>query len=259
MQYADNRDLRARMYRAYATRASEFGKAVGQHAADRPHPALRAEEAKMLGFANFAEVSLVPKMAESPAQVIAFLRDLALRPGPSPKRDLAELRAFARNELGLDELEVLGHPGCRKSCAARYAFSEHEVKQYFPEPKVLAGLFRVIEGCISASPSKPDTAPVWHPDVRFFRIERAGARGELVGQFYLDLYARDTKRGGAWMDEAITRRRLGHGMQTPVAYLNCNFRRPGGRQTQTRHLQPRRRDHAVPRIRPRPAPPADPR
>jgi oligopeptidase A len=227
MQYADNRDLRARMYRAYATRASEFGEAERDNTPLIARIlALRAEESKMLGFASFAELSLVPKMADTPEQVMDFLRDLAGRARPHAQRDLDELRAFARNEFGLDELQPWDMTWVsEKLRVQRYDFSEQEVKQYFPEHKVLEGLFRVVEGLYGVT-IKPDTAPVWHPDVRFFRIERAG--GELVGQFYLDLYARDTKRGGAWMDEAITRRAVSGGVQTPVAYLNCNFPSPVG-------------------------------
>ena len=226
LQYADNRDLRARMYRAYATRASEFGKKewdntplIGRILK------LREEEARMLGYANFAEVSLVPKMAESPAQVAAFLRDMAAKARPFAERDVAELRDFARSELGLDTLESwdVGYAS-EKLRQRRYAFSEQEVKQYFPEHKALAGLFHVVEGLYGVR-IEPDTAYTWHPDVRFFRIVRGG---ETIGQFYLDLYARDTKRGGAWMDEAITRRRAIHGVQRPVAYLTCNFSAPVG-------------------------------
>ncbi len=230
MQYADDRELRARMYRAYATRASEFGEASRDNSPliDRIL-ALRAEESKMLGFRSFAELSMVPKMADTPEQVMDFLRDLAVRARPHGQRDLDELRTFAREQLGLDEL----HPwdmawASEKLRVQRYDFSEHEVKQYFPEQKVLDGLFRVVESLYGVK-IKSDTAPVWHPDVRFFRIERPGAHGsELIGQFYLDLYARDSKRGGAWMDEAITRRRVAGEVQTPVAYLNCNFPSPVG-------------------------------
>ncbi len=224
MQYADDRELRARMYRAYATRASEFGKPEWDNGPliDRIL-ALRAEEARILGYANFAEVSLVPKMAQTPAEVAAFLRGLADKAKPFGEKDVAELRDFARRELGMDKLESWDLAwASEKLKLARYAFSDDEVKQYFPEPKVLAGLFRVIESLFAVN-IEPDKAPVWHPDVRFFRIVRDG---ELVGQFYMDLYARDTKRGGAWMDEAITRRRILAGVQTPVAYLNCNFPAP---------------------------------
>lgn len=224
MQYADDRELRARMYRAYATRASEFGKPEWDNGPliDRIL-ALRAEEAALLGYANFAEVSLVPKMAQTPAEVAAFLRGLAAKAKPFGEKDVAELREFARRELGMDKLESWDLAwASEKLKLARYAFSDDEVKQYFPEPKVLGGLFRVIESLFAVS-IEPDSAPAWHPAVRFFRIVRDG---ELVGQFYLDLYARDTKRGGAWMDDARGRRRLAAGMQTPVAYLNCNFPAP---------------------------------
>ena len=228
LQYADNRDLRARMYRASATRASEFGKAEWDNTPlINKLLALHAEEAQMLGYANYAEISLVPKMAQSPAQVAAFLRDLGAKARPFAEKDVAELRAFAKTELSLDQLEAWDMAyASEKLRQARYAFSDEEVKQYFPEPKVLAGLFRVIESIFSVK-LEADSAPVWHPTVRFFRIIK---NGELIGQFYLDLYARETKRGGAWMDEAITRRRITHegktGIQTPVAYLNCNFPAP---------------------------------
>ena len=228
LQYADNRDLRARMYRASATRASEFGKPeLDNTPLINKLLALHAEEAKMLGYANYAEISLVPKMAQSPAQVAAFLRDLATKARPFAEKDVAELRTFAKTELDLAQLEAWDMAyASEKLRQARYAFSDEEVKQYFPEPKVLTGLFRVIESIFSVK-LEADSAPVWHPTVRFFRIIK---NGELIGQFYLDLYARETKRGGAWMDEAITRRRITldgkSGIQTPVAYLNCNFPAP---------------------------------
>ena len=226
MQYADSRDLRARMYRAYATRASEFGKHEWDNSALIGRILkLREEESKMLGYANFAEVSLVAKMAESPAHVAEFLREMAAKARPFAQQDVDELRGFAASELGLDTLESWDVAyASEKLRQQRYAFSEQEVKQYFPEHTALAGLFHVVEGLYGVS-IEPDQAPTWHPDVRFFRIVR---NGELVGQFYLDPYARETKRGGAWMDEAITRRRLTTGVQHPVAYLTCNFSAPVG-------------------------------
>ena len=228
LQYGDDRGLRARMYRAYATRAAEFA-----DGSSRPEwnngplieriLALRDEEARMLGYANYAEVSLATKMADTPAQVAAFLRDMARKARPFAERDVGELREFARDELGMDMLESWDLAwASEKLKQRRYSFSDDEVKQYFPEPQVLAGLFRVIESLFSVR-IVADATSVWHPDVRFFRIERDG---RPIGRFYLDLYARDTKRGGAWMDEAITRRRLGGGVQLPVAYLNCNFPAP---------------------------------
>jgi oligopeptidase A len=227
MQYADSRRLRAALYRAYATRAAEFGpSALDNTPLIRRILELRREEAQLLGYANYAEVSLEPKMAESVPQVLAFLRDLAVKAKPFAQKDIAELRDFARRELHLATLESwdIGYAS-EKLLQARYAFSEQEVKQYFTEAKVLAGLFHVVETLFGVR-LKPDHAPVWHEDVRFFRIETPA--GELVGQFYVDLYARDTKRGGAWMDEAITRHRTADGIQKPVAYLNCNFSRPVG-------------------------------
>ncbi len=231
MQYAEDRALRAAMYRAYATRASEFGAPELDNAPlIRRILELRREEAQMLGYANYAEVSLVPKMAESVEQVLAFLRDLAHKARPFAQNDVAELERFARDEHAIDRLEPwdLAYAS-EKLLQARYAFSEQEVKQYFTEDKVLAGLFSVVETLFGVR-LKPDAAPVWHEDVRFFRIE--DREGALVGQFYIDLYARDTKRGGAWMDDAITRRRLAgqdaRAIQTPVAYLACNFSRPVG-------------------------------
>ena len=174
-------------------------------------------------------------MAESVTQVLAFLRDLGSKAKPFAQKDIDELRQFAKENLGLETLEPwdVGYAS-EKLLQARYAFSEQEVKQYFTEDKVLAGLFHVVETLFGVR-LKPDSAPVWHEDVRFFRIETPA--GELVGQFYLDLYARDTKRGGAWMDDAITRRRVFsgsmEGIQKPVAYLNCNFPRPVGSKPAT--------------------------
>ena len=231
MQYADNRELRARMYRAYATRAAEFHDGSSKPEWDNTPIIqrmleLRVEDAKMLGFNNFAEVSLAPKMADTPAQVLAFLRELAAKAKPFAEKDIAELRAFAKDELGLADFQPWDAAYVsEKLLQARYAFSEQEVKQYFTEPKVLGGLFKVIESLFNVK-VKPDTAPVWHEDVRFYRLETS--TGELVGQFYLDLYARETKRGGAWMDEARSRRRVLNGIQKPIAYLNCNFSRPVG-------------------------------
>ena len=230
MQYADNRALRETLYRAYATRAAEIDNGYSKPEWNNGPLisqilALRAEEARMLGYRHFADVSLVPKMAESTEQVLGFLRELAVKAKPFAERDLAELKAFAKDELGLDPLEPWDVAyASEKLRVARYAFSEQEVKEYLPEPKVLQGLFGVVEKLYQVA-IKPDTGPVWHPDVRFFRIERDG---QLIGQFYLDLYARDTKKGGAWMDSAITRRRISSGIETPVAYLVCNFSGPVG-------------------------------
>ena len=227
MQFADKRELRAKMYRAYATRASEFGKAEWDNTPLMDEIiALRAEEAALLGFANYGELSLAAKMAETPQQVADFMRELAQRARPFAEKDLAELREFARSSLSLDELHSwdIAYAG-EKLREQRYAFSEQEVKQYFPEDAVLTGLFKLVETLYGLR-IKVSNAPVWHETVRFFDIR--DANDNLVGQFYLDLYARNSKRGGAWMDDVITRRRLGDKIQTPVAYLNCNFSAPVG-------------------------------
>jgi len=227
MQYAEDRGLRETMYRESVTRASEFGRPEWDNT---PLIArileLRREEAQLLGYPNFAEVSLVPKMADTPEQVLAFLEDLAQRARPSAERDAQELREFARRELGIEKLEAWDLAfASEKLRVQRYAFSDNEVKRYFPEDAVIGGLFRLVETLYGVRIA-PATAPVWHPEVRFFDIRDAS--GTLLGQFYADLYARDTKRGGAWMDDAIGRRRTSRGVQTPVAYLNCNFSRPVG-------------------------------
>jgi len=224
MQYADDRALRETLYRASATRASEFGKAEWDNTGLIGRILeLRREDAHMLGYANFAEVSLVPKMAHTPAQVLEFLRDLARRARPFAERDLAELRKFAREHLGLEKLESwdLAYAS-EKLRAARYAFSDQEVKQYFPEPQVVEGLFRVVEDLYQLRIVEA-RAETWHPDVRFYEVRSGGAP---IGQFYVDLYARPSKQGGAWMDGAISRRRVPTGIQLPVAYLNCNFSAP---------------------------------
>ena len=235
MQYASHRPLRAQIYRGYAIRASEFADCASKpewnnDALINEILKLRSEMAQMLGYQSYAEVSLVPKMADNVPQVLAFLRDLAHRARPYAEADLAELTNFAKTELGLTEVEPWDIAYIsEKLKQARYSFSDDEVKQYFPEPKVLGGLFSVIERLFSVQIT-PDTAPVWHPSVRFFRITR---NNQLIGQFYLDLYAREEIRGGAWMDEALTRRRVHSGIQTPVAYLNCNFPAPVGSKPAT--------------------------
>ena len=225
MQYADDRSLREALYRAYATRASEFGKADWDNSAliDRI-VVLRRESAALLGYKSYAEVSLVPKMARDPAEVLAFLRDLGSRAKPFAERDMAELRAFARDRLGLSELAAWDIPyASEKLRQERYSFSDQEVKAYFPEDRVLAGMFRVVEAIFGVT-IRASSASVWHPSVRFFDV--LDREGTVVGQFYLDLYARAAKRGGAWMDDAINRRRNGATPQHPVAYLTCNLSAP---------------------------------
>lgn len=230
MQFAKSSSLREKIYQAYVTRASDQaegdGKRFDNTAVMKEILALRLEESQLLGYKNFGEVSVVPKMADSPQQVIDFLRDLAQRARPYAEKDVADLRAFAQTDLGIADPKpwdwaFIGE----KLKEARYSFSEQELKQYFPAPKVLAGLFKIVETLFEVS-IRRDEAPVWNPCVEFYRIERSSAQGpQLVGQFYLDPQARKGKRGGAWMDDVRTRwlRPDTHQLQTPVAHLVCNF------------------------------------
>lgn len=226
MQFARSGGLRERLYRAYVTRASdqapeEFRK-FDNTGLIKEILALRKEEAQLLGYRNFGEVSVVPKMADTPQQVIDFLRTLAVKARPYAERDVADMREFAATHLGIADPQpwdwsYIGE----KLKEARYSFSEQEVKQYFTAPKVLAGLFKIVETLFEVA-IRRDAAPAWHECVEFYRIERGG---ELVGQFYLDPSARNGKRGGAWMDDVRARwRRPDNGrLQTPVAHLVCNF------------------------------------
>lgn len=226
MQFARSSALREKLYHAYVTRASDQAEGEAKRFDNtevmKEILALRKEEAQLLGYANFGEVSLVPKMADSPRQVVDFLRDLSRRARPYAEKDVADLREFARKELGIADPQpwdwaFIGE----KLKEARYSFSEQELKQYFPAPKVLAGLFKIVETLFEVS-IRRDEAPVWNSSVEFYRIER---EGQLVGQFYLDPAARKGKRGGAWMDDVRTRwlRPDTHQLQTPVAHLVCNF------------------------------------
>jgi oligopeptidase A len=223
MQYAENRDLREKLYHAYVTRASEQGKPEWDNtAAMREIVALRQEEAQLLGYASFAEVSLAPKMASSPAEVTTFLRDLARRARPFAEKDLAELREFAQG-APLESWDV--SYWSEKLKEARYAFSDQTVKQYFTAPKVVGGLFSIIERLFDVK-IREAQAPVWHDTVKFYEMTRGGQR---IAQFYLDLYARTGKRPGAWMDEVRSRwLKPGGEQQTPVALLTCNFASPVG-------------------------------
>ncbi|HXF77537.1 MAG TPA: M3 family metallopeptidase [Usitatibacter sp.] len=228
MQYADHHGLRERMYRAYLTRASELGADPkwDNTGVIRQLLALRGEEAKLLGYGSFAEVSLATKMAGTPREALDFLEDLARRSKPFARRDMEELIAFARDELNLAEVRACDVAYVsEKLRQARYAFSDQQVKQYFPEEEVLAGMFRLV-GTLYGVTIRAARADTWHPTVRFHEI--TDASGTLVGQFYMDLYARESKRGGAWMDEVVARRRLATRLQTPVAFLTCNFSAPVG-------------------------------
>ncbi|MFY8104275.1 MAG: M3 family metallopeptidase [Ramlibacter sp.] len=226
MQFAHSGALRQRLYRAYVTRASdeapEAARQFDNSALIAEILALRQEEARLLGYRNFGEVSLVPKMADTPGQVVTFLRELAARARPYAERDVADMREFARTRLDIQEPQAWDWPYIgEKLKESRYAFSEQEVKPYFTAPRVLQGLFKIVETLFEVA-IRPDQAPVWNPGVSFYRLERAG---KLVGQFYLDTSARSGKRGGAWMDDVRARwLRPDNGqLQTPVAHLVCNF------------------------------------
>jgi len=224
MQYAEDRNLREKLYRGYATRASELAspKFDNTKLIDEIL-ALRYESAKLLGFNHFTEMSLVTKMAKSNEEVVSFLMDLANKAKPFALKDMEELSAFSKT-LGIEKLEAwdIAYVS-EKLRQAKYSFSENEVKQYFPEHRVLKGLFKVVETIFKLKIIKTDT-PTWHKDVSFYSIKNDG--DELVGQFYFDLYARNHKRGGAWMDEAISRYKNSFESSHPVAFLTCNFSSP---------------------------------
>ena len=228
IQYADNRELREQIYRAYVTRASELsddGKFDNTANIDRTlENALKT--AKLLGFKNYAELSLATKMADTPEQVLNFLHDLARRAKPFAEKDFAEIKAFARENLNIEDPQSwdLSY-AAEKLRQAKYAFSETEVKKYFPISKVLAGLFAQIKKLYGIELAEK-TVPVWHKDVRYFELKQDG---QTIGGVYMDLYAREGKRGGAWMDGYKSRRRFADGtLQLPTAYLVCNFTPPVG-------------------------------
>ncbi|OIQ84789.1 oligopeptidase A [mine drainage metagenome] len=226
MQHARDRALRERMYRAYVTRASELGDAALDNSAMMAELlALRDEEARLLGMADFAELSLQPKMARDAAEVEAFLLDLARRARAQAERDLADLRDFAAAELGLAQLQAWDVAyASERLREARYAYSEQQVKAYFTEPQVLAGLFDLVHQLFGVRVVAED-APAslrWHADVALWRVD--DATGATLGRFITDLHARPGKRSGAWMDDARGRWRRPDGvLQTPVALLTCNF------------------------------------
>ena len=233
MQYAENRELREKMYIAYSQRASEFGKAeLDNTPLITKILKLRTEEAILLGYANYAELSLASKMANTPEQILKFLRELAQHARPLADKDLLELQDFAKQQLAMSNLQSwdIGFVS-EKLRQQRYAFSDQEVKQYFPEDTVIAGMFNVVQKIYGLT-MRPAQSQLWHNTVHFYDVFDADEK--RIGQFYMDLYARNSKRGGAWMDDAITRRRITPGLntpgviQTPVAYLNCNFAPPVG-------------------------------
>jgi oligopeptidase A len=232
MTYADNRELREELYIAYTTRASDQGPHAGQWDNTQTMEqimALRHEAAQLLDYSNYAERSLATKMAESTEQVMGFLEDLAHRSRPAAIAELEEVRTFARTHFQQDELQAWDIAYySEKLRQDKYAISQEELKPYFPEPRVVSGLFAIVGKLYGLQIEAVDGVDTWHEDVAFYRIYDES--GTLRGEFYLDLYARPHKRGGAWMDECISRRRGDAGLQTPVAYLTCNFSPPLGDQ-----------------------------
>ncbi|HIE1309698.1 TPA: oligopeptidase A [Serratia marcescens] len=233
LTYADNRALREEMYRAFATRASDQGPNAGKWDNSEVMAetlALRHELAQLLGFDTYADKSLATKMAESPEQVIGFLSDLAKRARPQAEQELAQLRAFAKQHYGVDELEAwdITYYG-EKQKQHLFSISDEQLRPYFPEQRVVEGLFEVVKRIYGITAKERKDVETWHPDVRFFDL--FDANGELRGSFYLDLFARENKRGGAWMDDCVGSLRKADGtLQKPVAYLTCNFNRPLGDQ-----------------------------
>ncbi len=226
MQYADNRALREQIYRANVTRASDLGDAKLDNTAIMQRLlAIRQRIANLLGYDNYAQVSLAPKMAESVEQVTHFLLDLADKARPFAERDMDELQNFAKEQLKIDELRAWDMAyASEKLREQRYAFSEQEVKNYFPLKKSLTGLFKVIESLFGVRLERNATVQTWHPDVQFFDVKNPA--GEVIGGVYLDPYARAGKNSGAWMDEVRVRRQINDAVQTPIAHMVCNFTAP---------------------------------
>ncbi|MBI2792688.1 MAG: oligopeptidase A [Gammaproteobacteria bacterium] len=225
--YADNRQLRQQIHEAYFTRASDKGPDAGKW--DNTHlmekiVSTRHQMAQLLGFDNYAKRSLAKKMAKSTEQVITFLEELAIKAKPFAQKEFAELQAFAKGEYDIEKLEPWDIAYySEKLRQKRFAISQETLRPYFPVPVVLKGMFEVVHRLYGLRVSEKAGVETWHPDVRFFEIY--DNQNQLRGQFYLDLFARNHKRGGAWMDEARVRRLLPNGqIQTPVAFLTCNFR-----------------------------------
>lgn len=229
VSYADNRELRREVYTAFVTRASDQGPDAGKFD-NAPILeeilGLRHELSELLGFDTYADYSLTTKMADSPEQVLAFLNDLAHRAAPQAKEEFAELSTYARDELEIDTLEPWDVAYVsEKLREARHAISQEQLRPYFSAPRVVDGLFQVVERLFGVQIKEDSTAPSYHSDVRFFRITE---QGNPIAGFYLDLYAREGKRGGAWMADCRVRRQTDDGLQLPVAFLTCNFTAPVG-------------------------------
>ena len=232
MQYADNAALREEMYTAYITRASDQGPNAGQWDNSEIMDeilALRHRQAGLLGYKSYAHYSLARKMANDTNEVLGFLNDLALRSGNMAKQELQELQRYAKSEFGLNQLQAWDLPYyAEKLRQHKYALSQEDLRPYFPAPQVVDGLFTIVNRLYGIKVKERQHVEVWHDDVRFFDIfDNAGS---LRGGFYLDLYARTGKRGGAWMDECIVRKKSASDVQTPVAYITCNFTPPVGDQ-----------------------------
>ncbi|PHM59418.1 oligopeptidase A [Xenorhabdus sp. KK7.4] len=231
MAYADNRELRQEMYYAYTTRASDQGPDAGKwdnNAIMAEMLALRHELAQLLGFASYAEKSLATKMAKNPQQVLDFLNDLANRAHGQGKKELEELTNFARSHYGVDKLEAWDVTYySEKQKQHHFSIDDEQLRPYFPEQRAVEGLFEVVRRIYGITAKERNDVETWHSDVRFFELY--DEKGELRGSFYLDLYAREHKRGGAWMDDCAGRMRFASGeLQKPVAYLTCNFNKPVG-------------------------------
>ncbi|MFW5451808.1 MAG: oligopeptidase A, partial [Methylophagaceae bacterium] len=230
MSYADSRDFREEMYTAFATKASDQGPNAGKWNNTQVMTdilKLRHELAEIIGFSNHAERSLATKMAQSPQQVLDFLNDLAARSKSIAEQEFDELKAFAKEIANMDNMEAWDVTYfAEKLRQQRYSISQEELKPYFPEDKVVSGLFAVVNKLYGLEIKERRDIDIWHKDVRFFEI--FDGNNEIRGQFYLDLYARNHKRGGAWMDECLVRRQTADGIQTPVAFLTCNFSEPVG-------------------------------
>ncbi|HAZ98269.1 MAG TPA: oligopeptidase A, partial [Halomonas sp.] len=227
VSYADSRELREEVYTAFVTRASDQGPNAGKFD-NAPILeeilTLRQELARLLGFDTYADYSLTTKMADSPAQVLDFLEDLARRAKPQAQEEFAELSAYARDKLGIETLKPWDVAyASEKLREARYAISQEQLRPYFPAPRVVDGLFQVVERLYGVQVTEDSSAPSYHDDVRFFRITE---QGTPIAGFYLDLYAREGKRGGAWMADCRVRRKTENGVQLPVAFLTCNFTAP---------------------------------
>ncbi len=231
MTYCDNQELRKELYEAFVTRASDRGPNAGKwDNTDIMNESLklRHEIARLLGFSSFSEKSLATKMAETPEQVLGFLNDLAVKAKPQGEREVEELKAFAKQEHGIEALFLWDIPYYSEKLKQKlYQISDEELRPYFPEERAISGLFEVLNLLFGMSVKERTGVDVWHESVRFFDI--FDGTGTLRGSFYFDLYAREHKRGGAWMDECRVRRTTIDGeLQTPVAYLTCNFNKPVG-------------------------------